>query len=131
MTSEASDPFNLQRFVKAQDPVFDQVCAELRAGRKRSHWIWFIFPQIRGLGHSAISAAFAISSQQEAEAYLNHAILGTRLRDCTRLVNLAEGRAIDQIFGFPDDMKFRSSMTLFAEVAQDNQIGRASCRERV
>jgi uncharacterized protein (DUF1810 family) len=122
MSSQSPDPFDLQRFVNAQNPVFEEVCAELRAGRKRSHWIWFIFPQLRGLGHSATSTAFGISSRKEAEAYLKHAVLGPRLRDCTRLVNLVEGRAIDQIFGFPDDMKFRSSMTLFADVASDSQV---------
>jgi uncharacterized protein (DUF1810 family) len=122
MSSQSPDPFNLQRFVNAQNSVFEQVCTELRAGRKRSHWIWFIFPQLRGLGHSATSTAFGISSRKEAEAYLDHPVLGPRLRDCTRLVNMVEGRAIDQIFGFPDDMKFRSSMTLFAHVAPDNQL---------
>jgi uncharacterized protein (DUF1810 family) len=117
-----SDPFDLQRFVAAQNPVYDAVCAELRNGRKETHWIWFIFPQLRGLGHSAVAAAFGISSREEALAYLDHAVLGPRLRECTRLVNLAEGRSIGQIFGYPDDLKFRSSMTLFARVASDRQV---------
>ena len=84
--------------------------------------MWFIFPQIKGLGHSATAIRFAISSRQEAEAYLQHSILGPRLRECARLINMAEGRSLEQIFGYPDDMKFRSSMTLFANVAEDNQV---------
>lgn len=108
--------------MKAQDPVFEQVFAELRAGRKQSHWMWFVFPQLKGLGHSAMAVRYAISSQDEAEAYLQHPILGPRLRECTRLVNLIEGRSIDQIFGYPDDLKFRSCMTLFAQAASDNQV---------
>src|SRR5450631_1369237 len=116
-----NDPFDLQRFVNAKNPIYSQVCAELRAGQKESHWMWFIFPQLRGLGHSATATAFGIASRQEAAAYLDHAVLGPRLRECTRLVNLVEGREIGQIFGYPDDLKFRSSMTLFASVASDNQ----------
>jgi uncharacterized protein (DUF1810 family) len=84
--------------------------------------MWFVFPQIKGLGHSPTAARFAISSREEAIAYLDHAILGPRLRECTRLVTLVEGRSLDQIFGYPDDLKFRSSMTLFAQVAADNQV---------
>jgi len=117
-----NDPFDLQRFVDAQDPVYAQVLAELRAGRKESHWMWFIFPQLRGLGHSTMATAFGIASRQEAGAYLKHPVLGWRLRECTSFVNLAEGRSIQQILGYPDDLKFRSSMTLFASVASDNQI---------
>ena len=120
--SELFDPFDLQRFVMAQDGVYDQVCAELRGGRKEGHWIWFIFPQMRGLGSSAMANAFGIASRKEAAAYLNHAVLGPRLRECTRLVNSIEGRGIERIFGYPDDLKFRSSMTLFASVASDKQI---------
>lgn len=115
-------PFDLQRFVNAQDPVYETVCAELRAGQKRTHWMWFVFPQLRGLGHSAMAEAFGIASRQEAAAYLDHTVLGPRLRECTRLVNLVKGRSIGQIFGYPDDMKFRSSMTLFASVASDAQV---------
>ncbi len=122
MTGELSDPFGLRRFVDAQNPVYEEVRAELRTGRKRGHWMWFIFPQLQGLGSSAIAEAFGISSQQEAVAYLGHPVLGPRLRECTRLVNLVEGRAIGQIFGYPDDLKFRSSMTLFASVASDDQV---------
>jgi uncharacterized protein (DUF1810 family) len=117
-----NDPYDLQRFVNAQNPVFEQVCAELRAGQKEGHWMWFIFPQLRGLGHSPMATAFGISSRQEAEAYLQHPILGPRLTECTRLVNLVEGRSIDQIFGYPDDLKFHSSMTLFASTTSENQI---------
>src|SRR2546425_8541472 len=109
-----NDPYNLQRFVDAQEPFYEEVCRELREGYKRSHWMWFIFPQIKGLGHSPMANKFAISSLQEAEAYLNHPILGPRLRECSRLVTLLEGRSIDQIFGSTDSLKFRSSMTLFA-----------------
>lgn len=116
------DPYNLRRFVDAQDPVFEQVCRELRNGCKMSHWMWFIFPQIKGLGSSAMAREFAISSRKEAEAYSMHPILGPRLVKCTRLVNSVEGRSIRQIFGSPDDLKFRSSMTLFAHVCSDNQI---------
>jgi uncharacterized protein (DUF1810 family) len=117
-----NDPFDLERFVNAQNTVYEQVCAELRAGEKRSHWMWFIFPQLRGLGHSATATAFGIVSRQEAAAYLDHSVLGPRLRECTRLVNLVKGRSIGQILGYPDDLKFRSSMTLFAYVAADNQV---------
>jgi uncharacterized protein (DUF1810 family) len=117
-----NDPHNLQRFVDAQNPVFAQVCAELREGRKQSHWMWFIFPQLRGLGSSPMAVDFAISSREEAEMYLKHPVLGRRLRECTRLVNLVEGRSISQIFEYPDDLKFRSSMTLFASATSENQL---------
>jgi uncharacterized protein (DUF1810 family) len=117
-----NDPYNLQRFLDAQDSVYEEVCRELRDGYKRSHWMWFIFPQIKGLGHSPLARKFAISSLQEAEAYLKHPILGSRLRECTRLVTLLEGRSIDQIFGSPDNLKFRSSMTLFAHATPDNEV---------
>jgi uncharacterized protein (DUF1810 family) len=111
VTSKPSDPFDLQRFVDAQDRVYEEVCAELRSGRKRTHWIWYVFPQLRGLGSSEMATVYGISSRQEAAAYLDHLVLGPRLRECTRLVNLVEGRAIGRILGYPDDMKFRSSMT--------------------
>lgn len=117
-----NDPHNLQRFVDAQDPVYEQVCAELRNGQKEGHWMWFIFPQLQGLGHSQMAARFGIASRQEAGAYLKHPILGPRLRDCTRLVNLVEGRSINHILGYPDDLKFRSSMSLFANVTSENQL---------
>jgi uncharacterized protein (DUF1810 family) len=116
------DPFDLQRFINAQNPLYDSVRAELKNGRKQGHWIWFIFPQLRGLGHSAMANYFGISSRNEAEAYLNHPILGPRLRECTQLMNLVEGRSINQILGYPDELKFKSSMTLFASVPDDNQV---------
>ncbi len=117
-----NDPYHLQRFVDAQAPVFEQARSELQKGDKTGHWMWFIFPQIKGLGHSELASKFAISSRQEAEAYLNHPILGPRLRECTRLVNLVEGRSVEQIFGSPDDLKFRSSMTLFAHATAENEV---------
>lgn len=117
-----SDPYNLQRYVDAQNPVFELVCAELREGEKNSHWMWFVFPQIKGLGRSPMANEYAISSREEAQAYLAHPLLGPRLRKCTELVNQVEGRSIHQIFGSPDDLKFRSSMTLFAQVASDNRV---------
>ncbi len=116
----AGDPFDLQRFVDAQTRVYAQVVDELQAGRKRSHWIWFIFPQIAGLGSSPTAARYAISSLDEARAYLGHELLGPRLRECTRLVNAVQGRSIGEIFGSPDDMKVRSSMTLFARATDDS-----------
>jgi uncharacterized protein (DUF1810 family) len=109
----ASDPHILARFVVAQDPVFAQACAELAAGHKHSHWMWFIFPQLRGLGSSPTAERYAIASLDEARAYLAHPILGERLRSCTQLVNNLEGRTAQEIFGYPDYLKFRSSMTLF------------------
>lgn len=117
-----NDAYNLQRFVDAQNPVLEQACAELRAGRKTSHWMWFIFPQIRGLGSSETARYFAISSGGEASAYLEHPLLGPRLRECTRLVTMVEGRSIEQILGYPDDLKFRSSMTLFAHATAENEV---------
>ena len=116
----ASDPFDLQRFVDAQARVYSSVLDELRAGRKRSHWIWFIFPQVAGLGSSPTAARYAISSLDEARSYLRHDVLGPRLHECTRLVNAVQGRSIGQIFGSPDDLKVRSSMTLFARATEDN-----------
>ncbi len=116
------DSFDLQRFVEAQDPVYDQVRAELRAGRKQSHWMWFVFPQLRGLGHSSMAIRFGIVSLAEAAAYLRHPILGPRLTECAGLVNLVEGRSARHIFGSPDDLKFRSSMTLFAQAAGAEKI---------
>jgi len=107
----------LERFVAAQDPVFVQVCAELAAGHKQSHWMWFIFPQLRGLGSSPTAQRFGISSLEEARAYLAHPLLGERLRHCTGLVNRIQDRSAREIFGYPDYLKFRSSMTLFASAA--------------
>jgi uncharacterized protein (DUF1810 family) len=120
--TDSADPHDLQRFVDAQNPVIEQVRAELRQGRKQSHWMWFIFPQLRGLGHSPMAAQFGISSRHEADAYLKHPILGPRLGECTQLVNLVEGRSVEAIFGYPDHLKFRSSMTLFANATSENQV---------
>jgi uncharacterized protein (DUF1810 family) len=119
-----NDPFNLNRFVEAQVRWYERVCKELREGHKQSHWMWFIFPQVRGLGHSAMANLYAISSLEEAKAYLKHPILGPRLTHCTELVMQLEGRSIEQIFDEPDDLKFRSSMTLFASTSFDNKIFR-------
>jgi uncharacterized protein (DUF1810 family) len=117
-----TDPHSLQRFLDAQSHVYNRVLAELRSGEKQSHWMWFIFPQIKGLGRSPTAQTFAISSRQEADAYAQHAVLGARLRECTQLVNAVENRTASQIFGFPDDLKFHSSMTLFASTATDNHL---------
>lgn len=119
--TSASDPFDLQRFVEAQEPVYGDVLDELRAGRKRSHWMWFVFPQLRGLGGSPTAVHYGISSLDEARAYLRHELLGPRLRECARLVTAVQGRSIGQIFGSPDDLKLRSSMTLFAHATEDDE----------
>lgn len=116
------DTHHLQRFIEAQAPVYGQVITELRQGCKVSHWMWFIFPQIRGLGHSATADFYAITSRAEAEAYLDHSLLGVRLRECTQIVNSVEGRTAHDIFAHPDDMKFRSCMTLFASVTQHGEV---------
>ncbi len=116
------DRFDLQRFVDAQQPVYETARAELEAGRKRSHWMWFIFPQIAGLGHSAMARKYAIASLDEARAYLAHPVLGPRLRECSRLVADIDGRALDAIFPYPDDLKFHSSMSLFARATPDDAV---------
>jgi uncharacterized protein (DUF1810 family) len=121
-----SDAFNLPRFVKAQEAHYDSALRELKAGRKRSHWIWYVFPQIAGLGTSATSRRYAISSCDEARAYAEHPILGPRLRECTQLVLDIEGRGADEIFPYPDDLKFRSCMTLFECCADDPVLFRAA-----
>lgn len=109
-----SDPFDLERFVLAQSPVMAEVQRELRAGRKQTHWMWFVFPQLRALGRSNTAQRYGIESLAEARAYLAHPLLGSRLLECTRLVQAIEERTVHEIFGSPDDLKFRSSMTLFA-----------------
>jgi uncharacterized protein (DUF1810 family) len=119
----------LQRFVDAQDPVYAQALAELHAGAKRSHWMWFVFPQIAGLGRSEAARKFAVASREEAQAYLRHPVLGPRLTESTRLVCLVEGRTAHQIFGAPDDAKFRSSMTLFAEAASEDHLFRQALQK--
>ena len=117
-----SDTYNLQRFVDAQEGVFEEVCAELSAGHKRTHWMWFIFPQLKALGHSSTARFYGISGRQEAREYLQHPILGARLKQCTQLLLGAQGRSIHEILGSPDDLKFRSCMTLFASVTRDKQL---------
>jgi len=116
------DPYHLERFVEAQNPVYDQVCRELQQGLKMTHWMWFIFPQIEGLSSSAMSRRFAIASLEEAAAYLNHSVLGPRLVQCTEFVINTSGRTLKQILGPTDDMKFRSSMTLFAHATTETLV---------
>ena len=114
-----SQPYDLERFVTAQQPVYSAALAELRAGRKRTHWIWFVFPQLAGLGTSPTAARFGITGAGEATAYLRHAVLGPRLHECAAAVVAVRGRTAEEIFGFPDHLKVRSSMTLFARTAPD------------
>jgi uncharacterized protein (DUF1810 family) len=120
-----NDSFDLRRFVEAQEPVYRQVVEELSHGRKQTHWMWFVFPQIKGLGFSAMARRFAIGSREEAVAYLAHDVLGPRLIECTRLVMTASEKTITEILGSPDDMKFRSSMTLFDAVSQQEIFAEA------
>jgi uncharacterized protein (DUF1810 family) len=123
------NPFQLDRFVTAQSAVYPQVLIELRAGEKRGHWIWFIFPQLKGLGHSAQSEYYGIGSLAEAAAYSQHPILSPRLEECTHLVNAVEKRTIGEILGYPDDLKFRSSMTLFSRAAANPAIFNEALRK--
>ena len=118
----ADDPYDLQRFVDAQEPVLDRVRAELGRGRKTSHWMWFVFPQVAGLGSSSTAQHYAISGLDEARAYLAHPVLGPRLRECAGLAAAAPGRSAADVFGYPDDLKLRSSMTLFARAAPDEPV---------
>jgi len=122
-----ADPYNLRRFVDAQYPVIDQVFEELVAGKKRGHWMWFIFPQIQGLGRSPMAREFSIKSKAEAVAFSDHAILGPRLRECTSLVITAERPSIEQIFDYPDYLKFHSSMTLFMACIAGRSAGCCPC----
>jgi uncharacterized protein (DUF1810 family) len=116
------DPHDLERFVTAQNPVWDRVQAELRRGRKSSHWMWFVFPQLAGLGSSSTARAYALSGLDEARAYLAHPVLGPRLREAAQLAVAVPGRTASEVFGYPDDLKLRSSMTLFARAAPDNAV---------
>jgi uncharacterized protein (DUF1810 family) len=116
------DPYNLQRFLDAQHPIYGQVRDELQAGQKETHWMWFIFPQLKGLGSSSTAQKYAIQTIGEAKAYLDHPLLGLRLRECTQLVNGIIGRSIEDIFGYPDHLKFHSSMTLFARAAGADKV---------
>jgi uncharacterized protein (DUF1810 family) len=116
------DLHNLQRFLDAQHPIYGQVRDELQGGQKETHWMWFIFPQLKGLGSSPTAQKYAITSVDEAKAYLAHPLLGFRLRECTQLVNAVSGRLIEDIFGYPDHLKFHSSLTLFAHVSPNDKV---------
>jgi uncharacterized protein (DUF1810 family) len=118
-------PFDLERFVVAQSPVYDRVLSELHRGRKESHWMWFVFPQVAGLGHSELARRFAISSREEAGAYLGHPVLGPRLHECTSAAIGSPAHSVSDLFGSPDDLKFRSSMTLFDAMAPKAVFGQA------
>jgi uncharacterized protein (DUF1810 family) len=123
------DIYRLQRFIEAQDKVYGQVLEELSAGEKSSHWMWYVFPQIKGLGRTAMSQKYAISCLQEAEAYLAHPVLGPRLRECTDWVVKVEGRSAERIFHYPDNLKFHSCMTLFMKATADNQVFKDALRK--
>ncbi len=118
----SQDPFGLERFVEAQAEVYDRALAEIQRGDKRSHWMWFIFPQIEGLGHSSTARFYSIKSADEAKAYLNHPVLGPRLLECSEVLLRLQGLSASDIFGFPDDLKLRSSMTLFASVSEADSV---------
>ena len=120
--SNNDDPYKLNRFVQAQETAYDQAFSEIKSGQKRSHWMWYIFPQFDGLGFSATSKRYSIKSIAEAKAYLNHPILGSRLRECIEAVLGIEGRTAHDIFGFPDDMKLRSCATLFASISPPGSV---------
>jgi uncharacterized protein (DUF1810 family) len=122
MKVEQDDPYHLHRFVEAQDPVYAPVCEELKRGHKTGHWMWFIFPQIAGLGTSEMARRFAISSLAEAEAYMQHPVIGKRLEECADFVLKISGKTAHEIFGSPDDLKFRSCMTLFARTTAKNPV---------
>ena len=121
-TSGRKDPFALSRFIEAQDKVYDRVLAELKSGRKRTHWMWFVFPQIEGLGHSSTTRYYSIKSREEARQYLDHPLLGKRLRECCESILALESLSVSRIFGYPDDLKLKSSMTLFARVAEPQSV---------
>ncbi len=121
-TQDHNDPFDLSRFTSAQEGIYPRVLAELRSGRKRTHWMWYIFPQIDGLGYSTTTKLYAIKSLEEAQRYLAHPVLGTRLRECAEAVLAVEGRTVSEIFGYPDDLKLKSSMTLFASVTDSDSV---------
>jgi uncharacterized protein (DUF1810 family) len=122
LSTAGQDHFGLERFTSAQADIYGQALAELRSGQKRTHWMWFIFPQLEGLGHSATAMHYAIKSIAEARAYLDHAVLGPRLRECAEAILAVEGRTASEIFQYPDDLKLRSSMTLFAAVAEPGSV---------
>ena len=121
-SSDGNDHYDLARFTSAQESVYNTALSELRCGQKRTHWMWFIFPQIDGLGHSATAKHYAIKNAEEARQYLNHPILGARLLECSKTVFAIEDRSISAIFGFPDDLKLKSSMTLFSHVTDPDSV---------
>jgi uncharacterized protein (DUF1810 family) len=125
----SGDRHDLQRFVDAQREVFDQVLTELRLGRKQSHWMWYVFPQIKGLGSSAMAQRYALSSLDAARAYFGHPVLGNRLLECTQLVSAAPARSIEDVLGFPDNLKFHSSMTLFAHASNHHEVFEGALRK--
>ncbi len=122
MVMGPDDRFGLNRFVQAQEEVYPRALAELKLGRKRSHWMWFIFPQVDGLGYSSTARFYAIKNKDEAKEYLDHALLGKRLMECAEALMKIEGKSATEIFGYPDDLKLRSSMTLFASVAPADSL---------
>ena len=121
-TIGSDDPFNLSRFLQAQEGIYTRVLTELTGGRKQTHWIWYIFPQIDGWGHSTTTKHYSIKSIEEARHYLDHPILGKRLLECTEAVLAIKGRLLSKIFGYPDDLKFKSCMTLFAGIADPHSV---------
>lgn len=125
----SGDRYDLQRFLDAQRETYDQVLAELRLGRKQSHWMWYIFPQIEGLGSSPMAQRYAISCLDEAKAYFAHPVLGNRLRECTQLVTAARAQSIEEVLGYPDNLKFHSSMTLFAHAANHGEVFKNALRK--
>ncbi|HLH52425.1 MAG TPA: DUF1810 domain-containing protein [Verrucomicrobiae bacterium] len=122
MVTGPNDRFDLNRFIQAQEEVYPRALAELKLGRKRSHWMWFIFPQLDGLGHSSTARFYAIKSKAEAKAYLDHSLLGKRLMECAEALLKIQGKSAAEIFGYPDDLKLRSSMTLFASVSRGDSV---------
>ncbi len=116
------DPYDLKRFLVAQEGVYERALAELRSGLKRTHWMWYIFPQIDGLGYSPTARRYSIKSSEEARQYLNHPVLGKRLVECTKAVIALNDRSLSEIFGYPDDLKFKSSMTLFEKIADPDSV---------
>ena len=124
-----TDPFNLERFVEAQNPVYDHALLELQRGQKTGHWMWFIFPQMQGLGHSTMAEKYGISSLKEAQAYLAHPILGPRLVECTDLMLQISGKTLAEILGYPDNFKFKSCMTLFSRANTRQEIFQKALRK--
>ncbi len=121
--------YDLQRFMDAQREIFDQVLSELRLGRKQTHWMWYIFPQIQGLGSSPMTQRYAIANLDEAQAYFGHSVLGGRLLECTRLVAAARTQSIEDVLGYPDNLKFHSSMTLFAHASNHHEVFESALRK--